>query len=91
MNTRLFQFTLCSPIDLHRLCNCHIRMVALLREVEIRNAEKRIAAAAREYKEEKFEFMLVESDGEKLYKIVSDAEINNTISGKAASYYATLG
>ncbi|KAK6034122.1 hypothetical protein COOONC_28373 [Cooperia oncophora] len=57
------------PIDLHRLCNCHIRMVALLREVEIRNAEKRIAAAAREYKEEKFEFMLVESDGEKLYKI----------------------
>ncbi|KAK5971988.1 hypothetical protein GCK32_012662, partial [Trichostrongylus colubriformis] len=69
-----------TPIDLHRLCNCHIRMVALLRAVELQNAEKRIAAAAREHKEEKFEFMLVESDGEKLYKLVSDAEINNTIS-----------
>nr|CDJ95025.1 Protein of unknown function DUF1981 domain containing protein [Haemonchus contortus] len=69
-----------TQVDLRRLCNCHIRMVALLRAAEVRIAEKKIAAAAREHKEEKFEFMLVESDGEKLYKIVSESEINNTIS-----------
>ncbi|VDM84563.1 unnamed protein product [Strongylus vulgaris] len=69
-----------NPPNLSRLVDCHCRMVALLRQAEIRIAEKRIAAAAREYKEEKFEFMLVECDGEKLYKLVSESEIDNTIS-----------
>ncbi|EYB83538.1 hypothetical protein Y032_0333g2794 [Ancylostoma ceylanicum] len=69
-----------SPPDFSRLSDCHCQMVALLREAEVRIAGKRIAAAAREHKEEKFEFMLVESDGEKLYKLVSETEINNTIS-----------
>ncbi|VDM85851.1 unnamed protein product [Strongylus vulgaris] len=71
-------------------------MVALLRQAEIRIAEKRIAAAAREYKEEKFEFMLVECDGEKLYKLVSENEIDNTISGiaiffKIGHYFTNIG
>lgn len=68
-----------TPTDLRRLSSCHCRMVALLRSAEVRIAEKRIAAAARDHREEKFEFMLVESDGEKLYKLVSDAEISSTI------------
>ncbi|KIH68170.1 hypothetical protein ANCDUO_01497 [Ancylostoma duodenale] len=41
-----------SPPDFSRLSNCHCQMVALLREAEVRIAGKRIAAAAREHKEE---------------------------------------
>ncbi|KAK6729296.1 hypothetical protein RB195_006380 [Necator americanus] len=81
---KMHSFFICAmeqnPPDLSRLCDCHCQMVALLRTAEVQISEKRIAAAAREHKEEKFEFMLVECDGEKLYKPVSKADINNAIS-----------
>uniref|UniRef100_A0A1I7WVH9 FAT domain-containing protein n=1 Tax=Heterorhabditis bacteriophora TaxID=37862 RepID=A0A1I7WVH9_HETBA len=53
-----------------------------LKVIEKRTAEIQVASATREYQEERFEFMLVENDAEKLLKLVSEDEINNTIAGQ---------
>ncbi|KAJ1346286.1 hypothetical protein KIN20_001044 [Parelaphostrongylus tenuis] len=68
-----------SPTNLLRWRDCLNRMVSLLRNAEVEIASNKLATTAREHKEEKFEFMLVESDHQKLYKIVSEKEINSTI------------
>ena len=66
---------------MEKLCQCLERVVVELRQLEKKAAMEKMAVFQREFKEETLEFMLVEENGEKLYKIVTQKEIDSTLAG----------
>ncbi|GMR53476.1 hypothetical protein PMAYCL1PPCAC_23671 [Pristionchus mayeri] len=65
---------------LWRIARMEEYLVRELDRVEKETAREKISAYARQHREQKFEFMLVEEDGEKLYSLVGEKQISSTLS-----------
>ncbi|GMT28242.1 hypothetical protein PFISCL1PPCAC_19539, partial [Pristionchus fissidentatus] len=66
--------------ELWRLARSAEYLVRELDRVEKETAREKISVYARQHREQKFEFMLVEDGGEKLYTLVGEKQISSTIS-----------
>ncbi|GMT00369.1 hypothetical protein PENTCL1PPCAC_22543, partial [Pristionchus entomophagus] len=65
---------------LWRMARSEEYLVRELDRVEKETARDNISVYARQHREQKFEFILVEENGEKLYELVGDKQISSTLS-----------